>query len=671
MILCEEFRAPETSIPLSIEGLADPEASLFEGFGHGLKPPPPIDFVAWAEANIRFGNDSPRPGPYQQDKFPYFRKILECLQPDHPARIVVLRGSAQLGKTIVANVFVGGSMDLDPGPMLYVHPTIENADKWVQEKWKPFVLQSTALSRIFPWEARTRHAANKARVKERIDGRGTLRVSGANSASSLAQASYPRQVQDDLSKWENNEHGDPESQADKRSQAFEYAKILKISTPGIVGKCRISYDYELSNKQKYHLPCPHCEHKHPLEWENFKQSLDELEEWSKVNPKEAIPYSQAHFSCPSCGGVIEHHHKEAMLDAALHYDAWVAERPSSDIQGFDIWSAYSRLISWERIAREYFLAKGDPEKEQNFINDTVGLPWEQKGEAPPWQELHKRAQGSNYDSGTIPAGAVLLTIGCDVQGDRVEWTLWGWGSGLRRWAIQDGVIEGHISESRVREQLDALLKRKWKNIFGRAHAADMLAIDANYETNDVKDWAKKHPESRVITIKGAKEYTAPPMALVREERNAKGKVKRRQYRHWLVGVSGMKGFLYKNLEKTDPLERGYCGFPRDLDEEFFRQLCSERRMTDTDKSGYTVMWWEKLPQVRNEVLDKGIYAEAAARRLTWHAMGDEAWERLRAERECPAPDQQLELLDPARTLVAAAAASGTTNKGGSITDRLA
>jgi phage terminase large subunit GpA-like protein len=148
-------------------------------------------------------------------------------------------------------------------------------------------------------------------------------------------------------------------------------------------------------------------------------------------------------------------------------------------------------------------------------------------------------------------------------------------------------------------------------------------------------------------------------------------VKRRQYRHWLVGVSGMKGFLYKNLEKTDPLERGYCGFPRDLDEEFFRQLCSERRMTDTDKSGYTVMWWEKLPQVRNEVLDKGIYAEAAARRLTWHAMGDEAWERLRAERECPAPDQQLELLDPARTLVAAAAASGTTNKGGSITDRLA
>ena len=673
MILTEESSppAPEKDSPSPIEGLADPLHAVFLGFAQGLKPPPPIDFTAWAEANIVFGKESPFPGPYRQDIFPYFRKVLKCLQPDHPAREVVMMGSAQGGKTVVANTFVGGSLDLDPGPVMYVHPTIENGDRWVQTKWKPFVSGSRALSRIFPWENRSRDAANKARYKERVDQRGHLLITGANSASSLAMVSYPRQVQDDLGKWQDNEHGDPEAQADKRSQAFEYAKILKISTPGILDTCRITAAYKKSNQQKYFLPCPHCGEKSPLDWENFKQSLDELEEQHKAQPDAPIDYAKAHFSCAACGGVIEQHHRNQMLDATLSYDAWVAQNPASRIEGFYIWSAYSRLMSWARIAEEYFKALGDPEKEQTFINDTVGLPWEQKGEAPPWQELLKRSHGSEYHAGTIPAGAVLLTIGSDCQSDRVEWLLKGWGSDLRRWTIMQGVIEGHISEKRVQDQLDALLKRKWKNVFGREHGIDMLAIDANYETNDVKDWAKRHPESRVITIKGARQYAAPPMALIKEERRNTGKVISRQKRHWLVGVSGMKGFLYKNLGKIDPLERGYCGFPKDLDEEYFKQLCSEIRVSETDKAGHTVMRWKKLGQVRNEVLDMEIYAEAAARRIGWHNKPDGDWEAIRAERETPAPEQQMDLLDPARMLTNVAAPVKEAEEPKSLVDQLA
>jgi phage terminase large subunit GpA-like protein len=674
MISCEESspQAQEKDSPSPIEGLADPFRAIFLGFAQGLKPPPPIDFTAWAEANIVFGKESPFPGPYKQDLFPYFRKVLKCLQPDHPAREVVVMGSAQGGKTVVANTFVGGCLDLDPGPVMYVHPTIENGDRWVQTKWKPFVNNSPSLRKIFPWENRSRDAANKARYKERVDQRGHLLITGANSASSLAMVSYPRQVQDDLGKWEDNEHGDPESQADKRSQAFEYAKLLKISTPGIVGKCRITAAFNRSNQQKYHVPCPHCGFKQPLEWENFKVSLDHLAEHHKAHPNEPVEYSKAHFTCVECGGVIEQHHRNQMLDATLEYDAWVPHNPASRIEGFYIWSAYSRLMSWARIAEEYFKALGDPEKEQTFINDTVGLPWEQKGEAPPWQDLYARAKPTKedpgYPAGIIPPGALLLTLGEDCQGDRVEWLLKGWGSGLRRWTIQRGVIEGHISEARVRDQLDALLKRKWKNTFGREFTVDMVAIDANYETNDVKDWAKRHPESRVITVKGSKQYSAPPMVPVKEERRTTGKMITRQKRHWMVGVSGMKGFLYKNLEKKDPLERGYCGFANDLDDDYFKQLCSEKRMSDTDKHGHTVMWWEKLPQVRNEVLDMEIYAEAAARRIGWHTISEEDWERIRAERETPPPEQQLDLLDPARMVIPA---EKTVENPKSLVDQLA
>ena len=88
-----------------------------------LRPPVPVDLGEWAVRNVRFGPESPFPGRYDPDRFPFYRRILDVLSPEHPARVVVLRGSAQIGKTVLAEVFLGGTQDLDPGPFLYVHPT--------------------------------------------------------------------------------------------------------------------------------------------------------------------------------------------------------------------------------------------------------------------------------------------------------------------------------------------------------------------------------------------------------------------------------------------------------------------------------------------------------------------------------------------------------------------
>lgn len=637
-----------------VDGLADAFAAVFKGYAIGFEPPPPIDFSLWAKENIIFGGESPFPGPYNPDLFPYFIEPLACLQPEHPSRVVVLQGSAQLGKTIVANVFVGGTLDLEASSVMYVHPTIENGDRWVRTKWKPFVNGSPRLRKIFPWENRSRDTANTLRFKERVDGRANMLISGANSASSLAMVSYARQVQDDLAKWQNNDAGDPEGQADKRSQAFEWAKILKISTPDILGRCRIDKNYKRSDMRVFDVPCPHCDHEHPLEWENLKKSLFE-----------GMDFAEAHFVCPECGGVIEHHHKQEMVAKGK----WRATKPESKIPGFYIWSAYSPLISWARIAEEYWTAFGDPEKEQTFMTDVVGLPYEQKGEAPPWKEIRDRASGSDYVAGEIPVGALLVTLGIDVQGDRIEWLLKGWGQGKQRFTIQHGVIQGHIVEERPKKELDALIARKWKNKFGHEISPDMTAIDANYETNEVKEWAKRYP--KVITVKGSKNYRAPPMVLVKEERNNKGKIKKRQTKHWMVGVSGLKGSLYKQLEKTDPLEIGFCAFPNDLDDEYYQQLASEKRVLKSDKkTGHTEYQWVRLPQFRNEILDMELYAEAAARRLGWHNMSDEMWEGLRSERENPVNNHQLDLLEPAR-MVQSNQKKTETKKTKSIADQLA
>jgi hypothetical protein len=64
-----------------------------------LDPPPPIDYLKWAEDNIVFSDrESEFSGPYNRQRFRYFDEILLALSPDDPCRIVSLAKSAQLGR---------------------------------------------------------------------------------------------------------------------------------------------------------------------------------------------------------------------------------------------------------------------------------------------------------------------------------------------------------------------------------------------------------------------------------------------------------------------------------------------------------------------------------------------------------------------------------------------
>lgn len=597
-----------------------------------LEPPPPVDYLAWAEQNIVFSaRESQFEGPYNRTLFGYFDEILRALSPDDPCRVVTLAKSAQLGGTVLANIFVGGSLVMDPGDVLYVHPTTDNAARWSKMKFAPFIRNTASLAELF--DARSRDGADSVLYKERRDGRGAIQISGANSAASLSQVSMRRQVQDDLVKWEMNTAGDPEVQADSRSRGFEFAKIFKVSTPKVLPGCRISRNFEAGSQERPFVPCPHCQHMQVLEWDNMLANLDE-----------ARPEA-AHFVCssPDCGCVIEEHHRPQML-AGME---WRAANPAAkrEHRSFWIWSAYSPLQSWERIAREWLRAKGDPASEQTFMNDTVGLAYRGQDEAVPWEELRDRAAQAGYAKGSIPAGALLLTIGVDCQADRVEWQLVGWGRERRRWVVDTGMIPGHITEATCREKLDGLLEQTWRNGFGRSLAADMLAIDGNAWTEDVWSWARRHLATQVIMVRGRHEEHVPLLERVRKERRRDGTLLKYSRRFYNFGTSILKMALYRNLAKLDEQERGYIGLPRGLDEEYFRQLTAERRKPVRRRDGFIKYEWVKDPGQANEMLDTHLQAEAAAIRLGCRDMPDAVWDRLEAERETPPPEAQTDLED--------------------------
>lgn len=588
-----------------------------------FEPPPMIDYLAWAEDNIVFTKrESQFPGPYNRERFSYFDAILGALSPEDPCRTVTMSKSAQLGGTVLANIFTGGSLEMDPGDFLYVHPTDENARRWSKMKLAPMLKGTDALRRIFPMRARD--GLDSLLYKERLDGQGAIQISGANSPAGLSQVSMARQVQDDLAKWDMNPAGDPETQADSRSQGYEFAKIFKISTPMVVPGCRITTNFEAGSQEYLHVPCPHdeCGHMQTLEWQNFLAALDE-------DKPEA-----AHFTCVSCGASIEEHHRPKMLRGGQ----WIAESPKMMRvhRSFYLWSAYSQLQSFERIARSWLAARGDPPKEQTFMNDVVGKAYRILGEAPPWEALRDRASESEYARGTIPAGFPLVTCGADCQGDRVEWQVIAWGPNKRRAVVEYGVFDGHISEPKCHAKLNGLLKQGFTNAYGRKVEIDLLAIDGNAYTEDVWEWAKKHPASRAIMVRGGNSDGAPLIKRVKKEYR-KGKLARYSRRFYTFNGSVLKMALYRNLRKEDPVATGYILFPRGLEDEYFRQLTAETRKEETNRrTGFKRWLWVKDPSVANEALDTANQAEIAFVRLAGvqRTLPDADWDRLFAEREC-------------------------------------
>lgn len=595
-----------------------------------VTPPPPVDYQAWAINNIRFSErESPFKGPYNPDLFPFFEEIFNALGPDDPCRTVTFAKSAQLGGTVLATIFVLGAMDLDPSDFLYVHPTEDNARRWSKMKLAPLLRSTTAMQRIF--SSKSRDGADSVLYKERVDNRGAIQMSGANSPASLSQVSMRRQVQDDLSKWDMNAAGDPEQQADSRSRAYEFAKVFKISTPLVEPGCRITKSFKAGTQEHYYVPCPHCGFEQTLEWENFAASIEE-----------DAP-EKAHFTCTDCGCAIFEHHRGDMVRKGH----WKAHNPKAarEHRSFYLWSAYSPLQSFERMAREWIKAKGDPAAEQVFWNDTVGRAYQTLGEAPPWEEIRLRADEIGHERGKIPEGGLLVTIGVDCQKDFVAWQVIAWSRDNRRFVIDHGIFDGHISEEQAQKALDGLLKTTWRNSAGQKIGSDLLAIDGNAYTEDVWGWAKKHPVSQVIMVRGVPSEAAALLVRVKKERNRQGKIVRYSGRFYNFATSVLKMGLYRNLTKVDPLARGFIGIPQGLEDAYFQELTAERRKAETRKDGFTVYKWVKDKNQANEMLDTMLQAEAAAIKLGIRQMSENRWDQIERDRTAPPPSDQIDLED--------------------------
>ena len=127
-------------------------------------------------------------------------------------------------------------------------------------------------------------------------------------------------------------------------------------------------------------------------------------------------------------------------------------------------------------------------------------------------------------------------------------------------------------------------------------------IDSGHHTGSVYEYCKPREMNRVFAIKGSSQTGK---ALVSKFSRSN----RKRVKLFNIGTDTAKQMIYSRLKIHEP-GPGYCHFPAEYTEEYFKQLTCERIMTKFS-NGHPQRVWIKTKGKRNEALDCRVYGLAA------------------------------------------------------------
>ena len=539
----------------------------------------------WADTHrVIAEGQSPEPGRWRTSRVPYLREIMDRLSINDPTeRVVVMKGT-RLGFTEVGVNFYGYVMEHAPGPALICMPTRDMCKELVRDRLRPMIESAPELQE--------RELSGSTLMKILFRG-GTFRMRGMNSGAGLrfVGARYLMCDEVDAYPGEVRGEGDPVALAEKRTEEYERRKLYYVSSPGLKGLSRIESLFNRSDRRRYFLPCPYCG-----EWDWIRPKSIR---WPPGKPE------RARLKCLHCEKLIPHREKLGMLQRGRWQPTVEGDGQTA---GYHISSLYSPWRSWGYYAQEFLAAKQDTASFQVFVNTVWAETWEVRAEKPPRiSAIEKRRE---HYKAEVPNGVGALVCSVDVQGDRLELIVKGYGEGQESWLIAREILLGDTkvdTGDSVWFELDRYLRRTFTHESGRKVGISCTVIDGNYESDVVYKFCATRKGRRVYVVRGGRDQGKPLVPKASTANAYRVRV------YTLCSDTG-KNTVMRRLKISEP-GPGYMHFPKDvpwLDTEYFEQLVnSERRVPVKPSPGKPARWRWLEQRERNEAFDLEYYALAA------------------------------------------------------------
>jgi phage terminase large subunit GpA-like protein len=542
-----------------------------------LIPPPRLRLSDWIEGNIVLpGGVSALPGPVRL--WPFQREIADAIGDPAIERVTLVK-PVRVGFTTLLTSALASFVVNDPAPILCLLPAEADCRDYVVSDVEPVFAASPILASTLSDDAD--EAGRNTLLSRRFPG-GSLKVVAAKAPRNLRRHNVRVLFMDEVDGMEVTAEGSPIILAERRTMSFPDRKIVLGSTPVFEETSNVLRAYAQSDARIYEVPCPDCG--------GFSEIL-----WNQIFWDVGAPES-ARWRCPHCAAEVPERHKADMVTAGH----WRATRP--EVQGhagfrMNALIALHSNAAWGKLAAEFLTSKDDPTSLQTFVYTILGQGWRSDGDE--LDEADLVARGEPFSLDLVPAEALVLTAGVDVQHDRLEATFLGWTEAGAALILGHRVIWGAFDAEETWAELDELLGARFPHALGGKIGIDAACVDAGDGATMHRVTAFCGPRTRrkVLAIKGA-----PRNRPVIERAGSKTKTGARL---WIVGVDTAKAQLFARLSQSRAFR-----FSADLPPVWFEQLASERSVIRYSR-GQPVRSFIRIPGRRAEALDCVIYGIAA------------------------------------------------------------
>jgi phage terminase large subunit GpA-like protein len=626
-----------------LDQLAEVERRLQRGMA-AWGAPEPMTLDQWARKHFYLSAESSYV-EQQWTPWPFQRAIMSCISNDDVAA-VYLKKSARVGYTKIILASVGYFAEHKRRNQGLWQPTDEDRDEFVKSELDPMLRDVASMRNVLP-SYLSRHKDNTLQQKKFIGS--MLHLKGAKAAKNFRRISIDVAYLDEADACDRDveKEGDPPTLILKRLEGATFPKFVAGTTPKLRGFSLIDDLCTAADARfTYQIPCPHCGERHPITW----GGKDEPHgfKWTSGDP------ATVRHLCPHCSALIG----QAEYLAVAEQGVWVSEcggiwlhhdgrftspvgtpLPAIRRVAFHVWTAYSPVVTWASIVSDFIAAhteylSGKPEKLKAWTNTTKGESWEGEIERTDADELKNRAEP--FPLRQVPRGCMLLLCGADTQDNRVEFHVWGLGTGGEMWTIDHKVIFGNPATTEFWEICEAWIRAaEYQHACGLPIRLHATAIDSGgHHADAVYAFAHRLRALKVHAIRGT-----PGRERSIENGNTKvgfrwnGKVERQGPVLWHVGTNLAKDRLKARIDIATP-GPGYIHFSDQLSDEWFKQLAGEVRATRQLAHGSESRWTPT--RKRNEAIDCAAYAIWLEERLgLWAPSKAKFWDALRLEFDPP------------------------------------
>lgn len=564
-----------------------------------------MPFVEWAESNIQNPDGSAFRfrATQRQPAKDLFNPSISSL---------TLRAYSGMGKTYLISAGLIYAIDQLQTAVAVMFPNADLAEDWVSDEWSK-VADATPAIRDLP------KVRDIKRYKRWLNG-GELFAVGANSSGRIRrlQASVLYADEIDAIEQDSGDEGDKLAQFLKRGRGRKEQHKWLTSYPSLRGASKVDAAFNQSDQCRYYVRCPECE----AQFEPHTRQLV----WTPGQPEDAA------WICPECESRNTDKDRRKAAEDGEYLDKDMQPPKDGTARGYhvncmahtgDHNSAYSGYLHEIAAEIEKGRAADNPEKARRvFVNTMDAESYAEVAESKPEPEGLYARREDYKPMKRLPENCLVLTAGVDVQKDRLEACVMGWGCNAEAFGVRYLTMTGSPLTPEPWQKLDHLLAMDFPLESGSIRIAACF-VDSGKWQDSVYEFTRPRARRRVFAVKGAKMIDRPLFD------GKPSRVGRPVTTMFNVGTHEAKDLIYQRLSleigEDGTVPRGYLHYPDNAEfgpqaggdaSGFFQMLTAEdSRMKRSTATGEFVRFFECPKGVRNEALDTTVYALAAERFL--------------------------------------------------------